>query len=62
LQCTVEGYNLVFQARQSPDGSVGKESYAQVEVGGQIFGKGVGMTWEEAKLQVTHPESIRFPF
>ncbi|TVU03007.1 hypothetical protein EJB05_51471 [Eragrostis curvula] len=50
--CTVEGYNLVFQARLSPpDASVGKESYAQVEVGGQIFGKGVGMTWEEAKLQ-----------
>ncbi|GJN21680.1 hypothetical protein PR202_gb09181 [Eleusine coracana subsp. coracana] len=47
--CTVEGYNLVFQA--PPNGSVGKESYAQVEVGGQIFGKGVGMTWEEAKLQ-----------
>jgi hypothetical protein len=30
LQCTVEGYNLVFQARPSPDGSVGKETYAQV--------------------------------
>ena len=31
LQCTVEGYNLVFQAPPSgPDGSVGKETYAQV--------------------------------
>lgn len=49
--CTVEGYNLVFQARPSPDGSVGKETYAQVEVGGQTLGKGVGLTWEEAKLQ-----------
>ncbi|OEL17472.1 RNA polymerase II C-terminal domain phosphatase-like 1 [Dichanthelium oligosanthes] len=49
--CTVEGYNLVFQARPSPDGSVGKESYAQVEVGGQILGEGVALTWEEAKLQ-----------
>ncbi|PNT69120.1 RNA polymerase II C-terminal domain phosphatase-like 1 isoform X2 [Brachypodium distachyon] len=50
--CTVEGYNLVFQARPSPpDGSVSKETYAQVEVGGQTLGKGVGMTWEEAKLQ-----------
>ncbi|CAM0945084.1 unnamed protein product [Alopecurus aequalis] len=50
--CTVEGYNLVFQARPSaPDGSVGKETYAQVEVGGQTLGKGVGITWEEAKLQ-----------
>ncbi|EMS45792.1 RNA polymerase II C-terminal domain phosphatase-like 1 [Triticum urartu] len=52
LQCTVEGYNLVFQARPSPlDGSGGKETYAQVEVGGQTLGKGVGITWEEAKLQ-----------
>ncbi|KAM0848437.1 hypothetical protein ACQ4PT_054380 [Festuca glaucescens] len=50
--CTIEGYNLVFQARPSPsDGSVGKETYAQVEVGGQTLGKGVGLTWEEAKLQ-----------
>ncbi|KAL5208667.1 hypothetical protein ABZP36_033102 [Zizania latifolia] len=49
--CTVEGYNLVFQARTSPDGSVGKETYAEVEVGGQILGNGVGITWEEAKLQ-----------
>ncbi|KAJ1280124.1 hypothetical protein BS78_04G207700 [Paspalum vaginatum] len=50
--CTVEGYNLVFQARPSPpDGSAGKDSYAQVEVGGQILGKGVGLTWEEAKVQ-----------
>ncbi|RLM78729.1 hypothetical protein C2845_PM12G21610 [Panicum miliaceum] len=50
--CTIEGYNLNFQARPSPpDGSLGKESYAQVEVGGQILGKGVALTWEEAKLQ-----------
>jgi len=51
--CTIEGYNLNFQARPSPpDGSLGKESYAQVEVGGQILGKGVALTWEEAKIQV----------
>ncbi|PWZ20820.1 RNA polymerase II C-terminal domain phosphatase-like 1 [Zea mays] len=50
--CTVEGYNLVFQACPSPaDGLVGKESYAQVQIGRQILGKGVGLTWEEAKLQ-----------
>ncbi|KAG8037931.1 hypothetical protein GUJ93_ZPchr0024g29058 [Zizania palustris] len=49
--CTVEGYNLVFHARTSPDGSVGKETYAKVEIGGQILGNGVGITWEEAKLQ-----------
>ncbi|ONM08031.1 pescadillo-related [Zea mays] len=31
--CTVEGYNLVFQACPSPaDGLVGKESYAQVQI------------------------------
>ena len=41
----VEGYNLVFQARPSPpDGSVGNRSYAQVEVCGEILGKGVGLT------------------
>ncbi|CAO2043106.1 unnamed protein product [Urochloa humidicola] len=49
--CTVEGYNLVFQAQPSTDGSAGKEVCAQVEIGGQILGKGVGATWEEAKLQ-----------
>uniref|UniRef100_A0A0D9YVH4 protein-serine/threonine phosphatase n=1 Tax=Oryza glumipatula TaxID=40148 RepID=A0A0D9YVH4_9ORYZ len=49
--CTAEGYNLVFQARTSPDSSVGKEAYAEVEVCGQILGNGVGITWEEAKLQ-----------
>ncbi|KAG2660138.1 hypothetical protein PVAP13_1KG407900 [Panicum virgatum] len=50
--CTIEGYSLNFQARPSPpDGSLRKESYAQVEVGGQILGKGVALTWEEAKLQ-----------
>ncbi|KAL6911881.1 hypothetical protein ACP4OV_000686 [Aristida adscensionis] len=50
--CTVEGYNLVFQARPSPqDGSIGRESYAQVEVSGHVLGKGVGITWEEAKFQ-----------
>ncbi|CAN6240243.1 unnamed protein product [Urochloa humidicola] len=47
----VEGYNLVFQAQPSTDGSAGKEVCAQVEIGGQILGKGVGATWEEAKLQ-----------
>jgi RNA polymerase II C-terminal domain phosphatase-like 1/2 len=49
--CTVEGYNLVFQSQPSTDGSAGKEVRAQVEIGGQILGKGVGATWEEAKLQ-----------
>ena len=29
-----------------------KESYAQVQIGRPILGKEVGLTWEEAKLQV----------
>ncbi|KAG8082760.1 hypothetical protein GUJ93_ZPchr0014g47118 [Zizania palustris] len=49
--CTFEGYNLVFRVQPSPDGSSDKEVYAQVEIGGQIMGKGVGTTWEQAKLQ-----------
>ncbi|XP_072987720.1 RNA polymerase II C-terminal domain phosphatase-like 1 [Typha latifolia] len=51
--CIMEGFNLVFQAQPSPSGgSVNKEEvYAQVEIGGQILGKGAGTTWEEAKLQ-----------
>ncbi|EHA8589795.1 RNA polymerase II C-terminal domain phosphatase-like 1 [Cocos nucifera] len=51
--CTIEGFNLVFQAQSSPSaGSVSKgEVSAQVQVAGQILGKGVGTTWEEAKLQ-----------
>nr|XP_029119740.1 RNA polymerase II C-terminal domain phosphatase-like 1 isoform X2 [Elaeis guineensis] len=51
--CTIEGFNLIFQPQPSAStDSVGKgEVYAQVEVAGQILGKGVGTTWEEAKLQ-----------
>ncbi|KAG2567617.1 hypothetical protein PVAP13_7NG336900 [Panicum virgatum] len=56
--CTVEGYNLVFLSQPSTDGSAGKEVGAQVEIGGQILGKGVGATWEEAKLQPASPRSF----
>ncbi|KAM3388267.1 hypothetical protein ACQJBY_010817 [Aegilops geniculata] len=50
--CTAEGYNLVFQVQPSPlDSSTRKEVHAQIEIGGQILGKGVGVTWEEAKVQ-----------
>uniref|UniRef100_A0ACD5USP8 Uncharacterized protein n=1 Tax=Avena sativa TaxID=4498 RepID=A0ACD5USP8_AVESA len=50
--CTAEGYNLVFQAQPSPsDNSTGNEVHAQIEINGQILGKGFGATWEEAKLQ-----------
>ncbi|AQK69168.1 hypothetical protein ZEAMMB73_Zm00001d015602 [Zea mays] len=46
LQCTVEGYNLVFQACPSlADGLVGKESYAQVQIGRQILGKRDDRKW-----------------
>jgi hypothetical protein len=31
-----------------------------VEVGGQTLGKGVGITWEEAKLQVIHLTAKQF--
>ncbi|XP_044967258.1 RNA polymerase II C-terminal domain phosphatase-like 1 isoform X2 [Hordeum vulgare subsp. vulgare] len=48
--CTAEGYNLVFQVQPSPlDSLTRKEIHAQIEIGGQILGKGVGATWEEAK-------------
>ena len=34
LQCTVEGYNLVFLSQPSTDGSAGKEVGAQVSTSG----------------------------
>ncbi|KAF9608351.1 hypothetical protein IFM89_009286 [Coptis chinensis] len=44
--CTVEGLSLVFQ-----DHSVLEEEFhAQVEIGGQVLGKSVGLTWDEAKM------------
>ncbi|CAM0903666.1 unnamed protein product [Alopecurus aequalis] len=50
--CTAEGYSLVFQAQPSPsDSSTGNEVHAQIEIDGKILGKGVGATWEDAKLQ-----------
>lgn len=51
--CMMEGYNLIFQAPTLPVGvSIGKgEVYAQVEISGQILGKGTGLTWEDAKIQ-----------
>ncbi|KAF8704039.1 hypothetical protein HU200_031524 [Digitaria exilis] len=52
--CMIEGYNLVFRAQPSTDGSAGTEARAQVEVGGQILGNGVGATWADAKLQAAH--------
>lgn len=50
--CTTEGFTLGFQcpSLSAHSDSVG-EINAQVEVAGQILGKGIGTTWEEAKLQ-----------
>ncbi|KAK9131738.1 hypothetical protein Scep_011266 [Stephania cephalantha] len=53
--CMTEGLALVFQAQPQPQVSttlVHKgESYAQVEIGGQVLGNGIGSTWDEAKMQ-----------
>ncbi|KAJ6839434.1 RNA polymerase II C-terminal domain phosphatase-like 1 [Iris pallida] len=51
--CTMEGYSLAFQAQLPPPGSSVNqgEVSAQVEIQGQILGKGIGTTWEDAKLQ-----------
>ncbi|XP_058084156.1 RNA polymerase II C-terminal domain phosphatase-like 1 isoform X2 [Magnolia sinica] len=51
--CMVEGLSLVFHA-QPPLSTLSShkgEVYAEVEIAGQILGKGIGLTWEEAKLQ-----------
>ncbi|XP_039001538.1 RNA polymerase II C-terminal domain phosphatase-like 1 [Hibiscus syriacus] len=51
--CMMEGLGVTFLA-QSPSASITlqrDEIYAQVEVDGQVLGKGIGFTWEEAKMQ-----------
>lgn len=50
--CLIEGLNLVFQA-QTPLSTVSAqgEVHAQAEIAGQIVGKGIGLTWDEAKVQ-----------
>lgn len=32
----------------------------QVEVGGEVLGKGIGLTWDEAKMQVIYLSSFNF--
>ncbi|KAF5180249.1 Rna polymerase ii c-terminal domain phosphatase-like [Thalictrum thalictroides] len=51
--CTVEGLPLVFQDHSPlPTNSMlGEEFHAQVEIGGQVLGSGVGPTWDEAKMR-----------
>ncbi|OMO76472.1 Double-stranded RNA-binding protein [Corchorus capsularis] len=51
--CMMEGLGVAFQA-QPPSSSnplQKDEVYAQVEIDGQVLGKGIGLTWEEAKMQ-----------
>lgn len=51
--CMTEGLGVVFQQQPpSSANSVQKdEVYAQVEIDGQVLGKGIGSTWDEAKMQ-----------
>ncbi|XVF25833.1 hypothetical protein REPUB_Repub13aG0247800 [Reevesia pubescens] len=50
--CMMEGLGVIFLGQPPPSSnSLQKEVYAQVEVDGQVLGKGIGLTWEEAKMQ-----------
>ncbi|GAV74436.1 dsrm domain-containing protein/NIF domain-containing protein [Cephalotus follicularis] len=51
--CMMEGLGVVFQAQPPPSAnSIQKdEVHAQVEIDGQVLGKGIGLTWDEAKMQ-----------
>ncbi|KAJ0684343.1 putative protein-serine/threonine phosphatase [Helianthus annuus] len=52
--CTIEGLRMTFQPQ--PQVSIGmgvnNELYTQVEIDGDVWGKGVGMKWDEAKMQI----------
>ncbi|OIW10434.1 hypothetical protein TanjilG_24994 [Lupinus angustifolius] len=52
--CMMEGLSVRFQspdAPASPNSTQKDAVYAQVEIDGQVFGKGIGLTWDEAKMQ-----------
>ncbi|XP_042941676.1 RNA polymerase II C-terminal domain phosphatase-like 1 isoform X2 [Carya illinoinensis] len=51
--CTLEGLDIAFQPRPPPSGNSvqNDEVYAQVEIDGQVLGRGIGLTWDEAKMQ-----------
>ncbi|PON36796.1 Double-stranded RNA-binding domain containing protein [Parasponia andersonii] len=51
--CMMEGLGLAFHPQPPPPGGFIRkdEVHAQVEVDGQVLGKGFGLTWDEAKLQ-----------
>ncbi|KAI5657039.1 hypothetical protein M9H77_25832 [Catharanthus roseus] len=51
--CAVEGLSLAFQTQPQLAANPGQknEVYAQVEIDGQVLGKGIGLTWDDAKSQ-----------
>ncbi|KAI5570596.1 hypothetical protein POPTR_011G049400v4 [Populus trichocarpa] len=51
--CTMEGLvvNFLAQTPLSANSIPGEEVHAQVEIDGQVLGKGIGSTWDEAKMQ-----------
>ncbi|KAL3576129.1 hypothetical protein D5086_021412 [Populus alba] len=51
--CMMEGLGVNFLAQTplSANSIPGEEVHAQVEIDGQVLGKGIGSTWDEAKMQ-----------
>ncbi|XP_027160416.1 RNA polymerase II C-terminal domain phosphatase-like 1 [Coffea eugenioides] len=51
--CSMEGLGLAFQTQPQLSANPGQknEVYAQVEIDGQVLGKGIGINWDEAKSQ-----------
>ncbi|GJY78067.1 RNA polymerase II C-terminal domain phosphatase-like protein 1 [Tanacetum coccineum] len=49
--CMMEGLHMTFQQQAPTNMSQSNELYAQVEIDGEVWGKGVGLTWDEAKMQ-----------
>ncbi|KAH9621799.1 hypothetical protein KSS87_017802 [Heliosperma pusillum] len=51
-KCTREGLDIDFRAPSPSTSTVqGDEVCAEVKIDGQLVGKGMGLTWDEAKLQ-----------
>ncbi|XP_044461081.1 RNA polymerase II C-terminal domain phosphatase-like 1 [Mangifera indica] len=51
--CMMEGLGVAFSklSPSSVNSNQNDEVYAQVEIDGQVLGKGIGSTWDEAKMQ-----------
>ncbi|XP_076942816.1 RNA polymerase II C-terminal domain phosphatase-like 1 isoform X2 [Bidens hawaiensis] len=58
--CMMEGLGFTFQPQPQVSSSMGQnnELYAQVEIDGEVWGKGVGLTWDEAKMQAAETAFI----